>query len=51
MGATLHRPDQEWRRLFCEMFGTFLLVTVGAAVIDAKTHGGIGRVAGVAAWG
>ncbi len=45
--------SQEWRRLFCELFGTFLLVIVGAgaAVIDAKTHGGIGRVASVAAPG
>ena len=45
--------SQEWRRLFAELFGTFLLVTAGAggAVLDAKTHGGIGRVAAVTAPG
>ena len=45
--------SQEWRRLFGELFGTFLLVTAGAgaAVIDAKTHGGIGRAAAVTAPG
>jgi aquaporin Z len=39
----------EWRRLFSELFGTFLLVLVGAggAVLDAKTAGGIGRTAEV----
>jgi aquaporin Z len=43
---------QEWRRLFSELFGTFLLVTVGAgaAVVQAKTAE-IGRVAAVAAPG
>ena len=43
----------EWRRLFSELFGTFLLVTVGAggAVLDQLTHGGIGRVAAVTAPG
>lgn len=37
----------EWRRLFSELFGTFLLVIVGAGgpVLDAKTAGGIGRAA------
>lgn len=42
----------EWRRLFAELFGTFLLVLVGAggAVLDAKT-GSIGRVASVTAPG
>ena len=45
--------SQEWRRLFAELFGTFLLVTVGAggAVLEAKTNGGIGRVAEVTAPG
>lgn len=45
--------SQEWRRLFGELFGTFLLVTAGAgaAIIDKKTHGGIGRVAAVTAPG
>ncbi len=42
----------EWRRLFGEFFGTFLLVTVGAgaAVVESKTND-IGRVAAVAAPG
>jgi aquaporin Z len=33
-------PIYEWRRLFSEIFGTFLLVLVaaGAAVVAAKTH-------------
>jgi aquaporin Z len=41
----------EWRRLFSEVLGTFLLVLVGAGapVIDAATHGEIGRVAQVMA--
>jgi aquaporin Z len=45
--------SQEWRRLFAELFGTFLLVTAGAgaAVLDAQTHGGIGRAAAVTAPG
>jgi aquaporin Z len=43
----------EWRRLFAELFGTFLLVLAGAgaAVVDARTGGGIGRPAAVAAPG
>lgn len=43
----------EWRRLFSEVFGTFLLVFVGAggAVLDERTHGGIGRAAAVTAPG
>lgn len=42
----------EWRRLFAEVFGTFLLVLAGAggAVLDAKT-GTIGRAASVTAPG
>ncbi len=41
----------EWRRLFSELFGTFLLVLVGAGggVIDARTGGEIGRGAAVTA--
>jgi aquaporin Z len=41
----------EWRRLFSELFGTFLLVLVGsgAPVLDAATHGQIGRVADLTA--
>ena len=43
--------DYEWRRLFSELFGTFLLVLAGAGggVIDARTDGGIGRIAEVSA--
>jgi aquaporin Z len=43
--------DYEWRRLFSEMFGTFLLVmaAAGASVVDAKSHGQIGRAAAVTA--
>ena len=41
----------EWRRLFSETFGTFLLVLAGAGapVIDAVSHGQIGRAAAVVA--
>jgi aquaporin Z len=46
-------PRLEWRRLFSEFFGTFLLVLVGAggAVVDAVSGGQIGRAPGVAAPG
>jgi aquaporin Z len=46
-------PSREWRRLFSEMLGTFLLVMVGAGapVVNAFTHGGIGRGAAVTAPG
>jgi len=46
-------PRLEWRRLFSELLGTFLLVLVGAggAVVDADSGGQIGRAAGVAAPG
>ena len=46
-------PRQEWRRLFSELFGTFLLVLVGAggSVVDAVSTGQIGRAAGVTAPG
>jgi aquaporin Z len=45
--------NHEWRRLFSEVLGTFLLVVAGAggAVLDADTHGGIGRGAAVVAPG
>jgi aquaporin Z len=38
-------PRQEWHRLFSEVFGTFLLVLVGAggSVVDAVRTGQIGR--------
>jgi aquaporin Z len=43
-------PALEWRRLFSELLGTFLLVMVGAGagVVDAVSHGAISRVAAVA---
>jgi aquaporin Z len=46
-------PAHEWRRLFSELFGTFMLVTVGAGapVVNAFTHGAIGRGAAVTAPG
>jgi aquaporin Z len=46
-------PAQEWRRLFSELFGTFLLVLVGAggAVVNASSHGAISRSTAVAAPG
>jgi aquaporin Z len=44
-------PSHEWRRLFAEVFGTFLLVLAGAgpAVVTASTHQPIGRAAEVTA--
>jgi aquaporin Z len=49
----LDHPIVEARRLFSETFGTFLLVLVGAGapVVDAFTHGEIGRQASVTAPG
>jgi len=46
-------PRLEWRRLFAELFGTFLLVLVGAGgvVVGALSHGAISRTAAVAAPG
>src|SRR3954470_12733831 len=46
-------PRQEWRRLFSELFGTFLLVLVGAggAVVNASSHGAISSSTAVAAPG
>jgi aquaporin Z len=43
----------EWRRLFSELFGTFLLVLVGAGavVVGAVSHGAVSRTAAVAAPG
>jgi aquaporin Z len=45
--------SREWRRLFAELFGTFLLVAVaaGAPVVDAVSHGAVGRGAAVSAPG
>src|SRR3954452_7177569 len=44
-------PKLEWRRLFSELLGTFLLVLVGAggAVVNAQSNGAIGRAAAVTA--
>ncbi|WP_211881870.1 MIP/aquaporin family protein [Pseudarthrobacter albicanus] len=46
-------PVHEFRRLFSELFGTFLLVlaAAGADVIDAATGGSVGRAAAVTAPG
>jgi aquaporin Z len=46
-------PTREWRRLFCELFGTFLLVLAGAGapVVNAVSHGAITRAAAVSAPG
>lgn len=46
-------PSREWRRLFSELLGTFLLVLVGAggAVVNAVSHGQISRSAAVTAPG
>src|SRR4051812_38364995 len=44
-------PALEWRRLFSELFGTFLLVLAGAggAVVTAQSNGDISRTAAVTA--
>ena len=41
--------SMEWKRIFSEVLGTFLLVLVGAggAVVNAFSHGQISRTAGV----
>jgi aquaporin Z len=46
-------PALEWRRLFAETLGTFLLVLAGAGagVVTAATHVAIGRAAAVSAPG
>jgi aquaporin Z len=46
-------PTREWRRLFAELLGTFLLVEAGAGavVVNAFSHGSIGRGAAVTAPG
>jgi len=46
-------PALEWRRLFAEGLGTFLLVLVaaGAGVVNAVSHGQISRTAAVTAPG
>jgi aquaporin Z len=44
-------PALEWRRLFSELLGTFLLVlaAAGAPVVNAVSHGAVGREAAVIA--
>src|SRR5271165_653588 len=46
-------PALEWRRLFSEILGTFLLVLVGAggAVVNAVSNNAISRTAAVTAPG
>jgi aquaporin Z len=46
-------PALEWRRLFSELLGTFMLVMAGAGatVVNAVSHGEISRTAAVAAPG
>jgi aquaporin Z len=46
-------PSLEWRRLFAETLGTFLLVLAGAgaSVVSAASHVAIGRAAAVSAPG
>jgi aquaporin Z len=48
-----HDPDQEWRRLFSEFYGTFLLVTVaaGGGMMGAAFPGSISHSAAVVAPG
>lgn len=47
--ADFQNPDQEWRRLFSELLGTFLLVTVaaGGGMMGAAFPGSISRTAAV----
>ncbi|HKB21055.1 MAG TPA: aquaporin [Gaiellaceae bacterium] len=51
--ADFDDPSRQWKRLFAEALGTFFLVLVaaGAAVVDAKSNGAIGRSAAVTAPG
>ena len=51
--AEFDKPELEWRRLFAEVLGTFLLVLAGAGagVVGAASHGEISRTAAVAAPG
>lgn len=51
--AMFRDPSQEWRRLFSELFGTFLLVVAaaGGGVVAALSHGAVSRSAEVAAPG
>ena len=48
-----NNPRQQWRRLFSEVMGTFLLVLVaaGAGMMNAAFDGAVGRTATVVAPG
>ncbi len=52
-GARLDEPRIEWRRLFSEVLGTFLLVlaAAGAVVVNAVSNGGVSQSAQVVAPG
>ena len=51
--ADFHDPNQEWRRLFSELYGTFLLVVVaaGGGMMSQAFPGTISRTAAVVAPG
>lgn len=51
--ADFHNGTYEWRRLFAEVFGTFLLVVAaaGAGMVSALSHGEVSRSAEVVAPG
>jgi aquaporin Z len=51
--ADFDNPALEWRRLFSEVLGTFLLVLVaaGGGVVNAESQNAIGRAAAVTAPG
>jgi aquaporin Z len=50
-GLDFDNPRHEWRRLFCELFGTFFLVLAGAGagVVSAAAAEPVGRAASVTA--
>jgi aquaporin Z len=52
-GTNADHPAVEWRRLFSELLGTFLLVLAGAGadIVNHLSHGAIGRAAAVTAPG
>jgi aquaporin Z len=51
--SDFHDPSQEWRRLFAELFGTFLLVMVaaGADMMNTAISGSVSHSAAVVAPG
>jgi aquaporin Z len=52
-GTDPDHPGLEWRRLFSELLGTFMLVLAGAGgdIVNHLSHGAIGRTAAVTAPG